>query len=71
MHRAHVVEATLQPCSLRVAACRTYRGCMAHPQMFDGDDSAITSLREFALSMVEAQETISHGRPTLLPQGLR
>lgn len=36
---------------------------MAHPQMFDPDDPQLARLRRIALSLPEAQEKISHGRP--------
>jgi predicted DNA-binding protein (MmcQ/YjbR family) len=37
---------------------------MAHQQMFDGDDPVLERFRDIALSFPEAQEKISHGRPT-------
>lgn len=36
---------------------------MAHPQMFDDDDPMLERVRTIALSLPEAQEKISHGRP--------
>lgn len=36
---------------------------MAHPQMFDDDDPQLARLRKTALSLPEAQEKVSHGRP--------
>lgn len=36
---------------------------MAHPQMFDDDDPMLERVRAIALSLPEAQEKISHGRP--------
>lgn len=40
-----------------------YRGNMAHPQMFDDDDPVLERVRTIALSLPEAQEKVSHGRP--------
>ncbi|MGO2859997.1 MAG: MmcQ/YjbR family DNA-binding protein [Brevibacterium sp.] len=37
---------------------------MAHPQMFDDDDPVLARLRALALSLPEAKEKVSHGRPT-------
>lgn len=37
---------------------------MAHPLMFDPDDPLLTWFRAIALSFPEADEKISHGRPT-------
>lgn len=37
---------------------------MAHPQMFDPDDPLLEWFRTIALSFPEADEKISHGRPT-------
>lgn len=42
----------------------TYRGHMAHELMFDPDDPVLEQFREIALSFPEAQEKVSHGRPT-------
>ncbi len=42
----------------------TYRGHMAHQLMFDPDDPVLKQFREIALSFPEAQEKVSHGRPT-------
>lgn len=36
---------------------------MPHPQMFDDDDPILARVRRLALSMQEAAEKISHGRP--------
>ena len=36
---------------------------MAHPQMFDDDDPMLERVRAIALSLPEAAEKISHGRP--------
>ncbi|WGP06434.1 MmcQ/YjbR family DNA-binding protein [Bacillus subtilis] len=36
---------------------------MAHSQMFDDDDPMLERVRAIALSLPEAQEKISHGRP--------
>lgn len=36
---------------------------MAHPQMFDDDDPLLYRFRAIALSLPEAAEKISHGRP--------
>ena len=36
---------------------------MAHPQMFDPDDPLLERVRRAALSLPEAQEKVSHGRP--------
>ena len=36
---------------------------MAHPQMFDDDDPMLERVRTIALSLPEAAEKISHGRP--------
>ena len=36
---------------------------MAHPKMFDDDDPMLERVRAIALSLPEAQEKISHGRP--------
>lgn len=36
---------------------------MAHPQMFDDDDPVLETVRAIALSLPEAQEKVSHGRP--------
>ena len=36
---------------------------MAHPQMFDDDDPMLERVCTIALSLPEAQEKISHGRP--------
>lgn len=38
-------------------------GHMAHPQMFDPDDPLLERVRRTALSLPEAQEKVSHGRP--------
>lgn len=37
---------------------------MAHQQMFDADDPVLAWFRAIALSFPEAQEKVSHGRPT-------
>ncbi|WP_228278243.1 MmcQ/YjbR family DNA-binding protein [Brevibacterium limosum] len=37
---------------------------MAHPQMFDDDDPVLERFRTIALSLPEAKEKVSHGRPT-------
>ncbi|WP_228282643.1 MmcQ/YjbR family DNA-binding protein [Brevibacterium atlanticum] len=37
---------------------------MAHPQMFDDDDPVLERVRTIALALPEAQEKVSHGRPT-------
>ena len=36
---------------------------MAHPLMFDPDESCLTRLREICLALPGADEKISHGRP--------
>ncbi len=36
---------------------------MAHQQMFDDDDPLLERLRAFALTLPEAAEKVSHGRP--------
>lgn len=36
---------------------------MAHPQMFDDDDPVLARVRTIVLSLPEAAEKISHGRP--------
>ena len=37
---------------------------MAHPVMFDEDDPLLARVRELCLGLPEAQERVSHGRPT-------
>lgn len=37
---------------------------MAHPLMFDEDDPLLARLRSIALALPDAQEKVSHGRPT-------
>lgn len=37
---------------------------MVHPQMFEDDDPLLHRLRAIALTLPEAAEKISHGRPT-------
>lgn len=36
---------------------------MSHPKMFDDDDPILAQVRELALSLPEAAEKVSHGRP--------
>jgi predicted DNA-binding protein (MmcQ/YjbR family) len=37
---------------------------MAHPIMFDDDDPLLARVREICLAFPEAEERVSHGRPT-------
>lgn len=37
---------------------------MPHPVMFDEDDPLLLRVRELCLGMPEAEERVSHGRPT-------
>ena len=37
---------------------------MTHPVMFDEDDPLLARLREICLGFPEAEERVSHGRPT-------
>ena len=37
---------------------------MSHPQMFDDDDALLVRVRALALALPEAEEKVSHGRPT-------
>lgn len=37
---------------------------MAHPIMFDDDDPLLARVRELCLAFPEAEERVSHGRPT-------
>lgn len=37
---------------------------MAHPVMYDDSDPLLRRLREIALALPEAEERVSHGRPT-------
>ncbi|MCB0976342.1 MAG: MmcQ/YjbR family DNA-binding protein [Acidimicrobiales bacterium] len=37
---------------------------MAHPKMFDDDDPFLARVRELALGFPDADEKVSHGRPT-------
>ena len=41
---------------------------MAHPIMFRRDDPHLARVREIALALPEADEKISHGRPTFYTQ---
>lgn len=41
---------------------------MSHPQMFDDDDPLLARVRAIALAMPEADEKVSHGRPTFFTQ---
>ena len=41
---------------------------MAHPIMFRHDDPHLARVREIALALPEADEKISHGRPTFYTQ---
>ncbi|MDP3952876.1 MmcQ/YjbR family DNA-binding protein [Microbacterium sp.] len=41
---------------------------MAHPIMFRHDDPLLARVREIALALPEADEKISHGRPTFYTQ---
>ncbi|MCS3843188.1 MmcQ/YjbR family DNA-binding protein [Microbacterium sp. AK031] len=41
---------------------------MAHPIMFRHDDPFLARVREIALALPEADEKISHGRPTFYTQ---
>src|SRR5690625_673322 len=41
---------------------------MAHPKMFDDGDPYLARVRQVALAFPEAQETVSHGRPTFRSQ---
>ncbi len=41
---------------------------MAHPIMFRQDDPHLVQVREIALALPEADEKISHGRPTFYTQ---
>lgn len=41
-----------------------YRVLMAHPLMYHAHDPVLTWFREIALSLPEAKEKVSHGRPT-------
>lgn len=36
---------------------------MQHPRMFDDDDAVLAQVRSIALSLPEAAEKVSHGRP--------
>ena len=37
---------------------------MGHPRMFDDDDPVLQRVRDLALALPDAQEKVSHGRPT-------
>src|SRR5690625_5533379 len=41
---------------------------MAHPKMFDDGDPYLARVRQVALAFPQAQETVSHGRPTFRSQ---
>ena len=41
---------------------------MSHPLMFDERDPLLARVRRLALALPEAQEKISHGRPTFFTQ---